>query len=761
MWALRLELRALVRGWRAAPTSPVVCIVALASGIGANTTLLALTDAVFVRAIRVERADSVFVVGIERRIGEPEAVPVDETDLALLRGAGVFESVGGLGETAFPTETDDQKPDASRMVSAELFDVLSVRPTIGGVWKSPDALPRPVLISHGLWRQHHGGTPDIVGRTTTVGSETVVIAGVMPAGFSFPWSTRYWAPASTPNGRRFRSLIAVARLSPTSTTRVTESKLAALAVQLGHAERTTFKLIPLRDFLMPAAGRAILFLTAASLLMLLAGSGHVAAAVLRKAEARRIDFATRIALGASPSAALFGLFLEAWILWTLSAAVAVPIALTIGEYLRAYAPTTRLIDPELIDFFRPALVSLACALGAVVAAWVLGRPFRLFDKPATELSPHRRAVTQARNVIIGAQLAVAVTLAVIAAQLTLSFANLKGSPLGFDPARLYAAFISPATYRGFDFDGAIQDVTALSGVESACAASFRPLEATSFLAETDGRNSTLPIGLNWVGERCISTLRGEIIRGREFDDGDTRNAALVAIANDTATVEPYGFNLDSYVTIAGRPRRVVGIIRNIKRPPAAGQSRAEVYLPASQFGRPLHVLIRAKNDHAPQLDQVREVIHARGGPKAAAVTEIESTWQALVAPQRAASLFLSIIAAISLALTCLGLYESVVMEIHERRKEIAIRQALGATPVRALTPAMFKTGVWIVGGVLVGFVSGVVVARLNAAVFGVPAIGFSAIAAVAASSMVLLALIALLAAQTIFRRAPASALRSL
>lgn len=640
--------------------------------------------------------------------------------------------------------------------SAELFDVLGVRPLLGRGFSRGDDLPgaEPVaILSSGLW-QEMGGNPSIIGTRVTLDGTRRAVIGVMPRGFWFPDPTvRIWMPEPlTPTSRSWNSTL-VGRVAANHDVRAMEAPVAQLAATLGErfdypAQWDKTKnphITPLGDDLVGPMRPALLATLGAIALILLIGCANVAALVLGQVDARSAEFAVRSALGAgrqrlaqqlivevlfvATGAGAFGAAL-AWVGFTV-----VTDALPLGAWAESAAPDWRV-------FTSAMLIAVAAALLVILIPTISLYRGDLHGV----LSRIRTGGIQGRggrleNGLVIAQVALAVMIAAGAALLARSVANLYAVESG---VRTDGVAVVGVVLRGggnrvrqeqtlTELMAALRE---LPGVHSVGAVQQLPLRgggyrlglsvperpdikglATEYRIVTPGYLESLGIGVR---------------QGRTIGSGDRRDAERVVVINE-AFVQKYFAGIDPIgKLIAGdtdTPSRVVGVVANaaekrLTDPPEPVRYVALAQMPWMDDGQSLVVRAVPGVDDTSLLEPARHTI-TRVAPSAALqqTTTMRRVLDTAIGPARQVVMLLSLMTALSLILGAVGVYGVIAHHAARRRRDWAIRVALGLPGSRVISHVVGHGARLVTAGIAVGVAGAAMLTRLlSSFLYGVSAI---------------------------------------
>jgi putative ABC transport system permease protein len=779
------------------PVFTFIAVITLALGIGANTAIFSVVNAVLLRQLPFENSERLMMLW-----GQNAGVNADKIPLSYLnftdykKHAQAFEYVAAYKTTETGLTSIDSEAESLRgsLVSADLFPLLGVRPALGRVFSPEEDQPSSapvVVLSDSLWQRRFASDPQIVGRQVTLGDRSTTVLGVMPPGFEFPVEedkSEYWMPvASDPGGaqllsdRRSKFLMVIARLKPVARLEQAGAEMEVIARRLEaqYPDANTgwrVRLVPLQEDVVGSIRPALLILLGAVALVLLIACANVANLLLARAGARGREMAIRHALGAGRARIVRQLLTESLLLSLIGGALGLLLAKWLVDLIVAAGPANlpRLtdvnLDASVLGFTLAVSILTGIVFGLAPALQASGTALIESLKAGGRGSTAGARRYRLRGLLVVSEVALSLVLLTGAGLLIKSFVRLLQTDPGYETERVLTTrlTLSKTKYPEPDQQAAVYQqllrrVGALPGVEAVGAASLLPLGGRDSynVFRIEGRAPFAPGQEPTVRNQVVSpdyfnAMSIPLRQGRVFTEQDAKDSPQVLIVNEAFArrylmgEDPLGKRL-----LIGdeAPREIIGIVRDVRHRGLDEETHPECYVSYLQAPRRnLHLVVRtASSDPAKSATAVRSAIkEADKDQLIGEITTMDTLLARSVAPRRFNMLLLGSFALTALVLAGVGVYGVMSYSVTQHTHEIGIRIALGATRKDVLRLMVGQGMALAFVGVGVGLVGAFVVTRvMESMLYGVGASDPSVFAAVS----VLLTVTALVACYLPARRA--------
>jgi len=735
-----MDLKYALRSLRKDPGFTLLAVLVMALGIGANTAVFSVVNAVLLRPLAYRNADRIVTVAsLWKKSGNQGTVSAPDfhdwhdqsasfAAMAYYDDDSTPVSAGGSAEYTHVAE-----------VTPEFFDVFSVAAVVGRgfsteEWRSGAS----VVIGYSYWQDHFGGANGVVGRPLRMLDRTFDIVGVMPPGFDFPNKTAVWLPANSvfpeTTARSAHNYTAVGRLKPGVSVGQAQSEMTGIGARLEqqYPESNRNKgvaVTAMRDRMVRNVQLTLYVLLGAVGVVLLIACANVANLLLAKASVRSREMAIRAAIGAGRGRIVRQLIAESMLLALLAGAAGLLLALWGTSTLVALAPDNvpRLEEANLdarvlaFTFGISLLASLLFGLAPALEASRVDLNHVL--KQGAGRTVAGGGSKRLRGALVVAEIAFSVVLLAGAGLLIRSFQALESMPLGFRPDHI---LVMDSSVPSSDLEGQrrasqlykeiLAGTTGLPGVSTAGLARTPPGTVVSngsyFIDHRTGERS---LGVNApqavfsvVSGGALQTLGIPLKAGRDFNVSDTYDAPFTAIVNESLARQSFpgqdplghtiycGFDSDKGMTI-------VGVVGDIRQFGPAEKPWPELYMPYEQHPKSeMHLMARTAGDPLALTGSLRRLVQTRSPETPVKFTTLEGRLAENVAAPRFRTLLLTVFAALAVLLAMAGVYGVMTYVVGQRAGEIGLRMALGASQSNLLR-LILREGMILTGmGVAIG-----------------------------------------------------------
>jgi putative ABC transport system permease protein len=763
------DVRFAVRMLAKNPSFTVVAVFALALGIGANTAIFSVVNAVLLRPLPFKDPQQLVMVWENAaHLGFPKNTPSPANFLDWQKQSSVFAGMAAMIERSFNlTGVGEPERLDGRRVSANMFEVLGVPALLGRAFVPDDdrAGTRVVLLSHSLWQRRFGSDPAVIGTALTLNGESYTVVGVMPPSLHLPgygnWSDQVWVPIAFPpeeaaqRGNHFLEVIA--RLKPGVTIEQAQAEMETIAARLArqypdYNVRTGAVVTPLHEEVVGDIKPALLVLVGAVGFVLLIACANVANLLLARAAVRQKEIALRLALGASRSRLTRQFLTESVLLAFFGGGFGLLLALAAIRILKSFVPATVsqaqaiAIDGKVLLF--TALVAVLTGVVFGLAPAIQASLFNLNDtlKEGGRDSAASLKGNRLRSLLVVTEVAVSFLLLIGAGLLINSFFHLRNLDPGFRADHLLTMKIdlSQVKYpdrerRSAFLDELIRRVRALPGAKAAAIAGNLPLtyNGDSMAIGVEGVPDPPPdqrpdVIYRAVGPGYFSTMGIPLLRGRDFTDQDRADSNYVVVISEKIAQhfwpgqDPIGKRLKPGSSTSDAPwREVIGVVKDVRQNDFIAPPKMQMYFSYRQLKdlAPNALVVRTAVHPMSLAASVRNTIWSLDKDQTVSdVDTMEHIIAEAVARQRFSMLLLGLFAGLALVLAAVGIYGVMSYSVAQRTREIGVRIALGARRADVLQMTV-KQGLKLVGlGMLVGVVAAFILTRVMASLlFGISA----------------------------------------
>ena len=766
------DVRYALRALCSSPGFSAVAILSLALGIGANTAIFSLINAVILKMLPVSHPEQLVELGTKTEDGLSFTNPVWEQ---VRDRQDVFSGAFAYSPTRLNLAMGGEVRNANASwVSGDFFRTLGVNPLLGRTIAADDdkrGCPVIGLLSYDFWQREFGGGADVLDRRLTLNTHPVRIVGVAPPGFSgiqVGEAVDVYLPLcaegtvirenSALDKRANSWLWIFARLRPGISQQQALARMNTLAPQIfADTLPSNFPPAPQKRYLaqrfslLPGAKgfsnirhdykAALYTLMAAVVMVLLIACANVANLLISRAAVRRKEVAIRMAIGASRARLIRQLLTESVLLSSIGAILGVVFAQWASRLLVRFLSTTNAnvvldlsIDIRVLAFTTAVAIGTGILFG-LAPAW-----------QGTRVDPHFAMKANARGVVesqagfslgkilVASQVALSLVLLIGAGLMLKTFAKLATLDTGFDKKQVLLIRLDPR-YASVPPDRRLslyqelqRRLAAVPGVRSASFADITPVSGSSSyrVIQVDGHMAKSPedsvVWINSISAGFFATMETPFIAGRDFDAHDTPQAPLVAVVNESMANKFFGSRRDAVGKTfrpggnGGSPIQIIGVVKDTKYTSLRAEGEAIAYYPLSQLPpmRWINFVLRANGPATSLIPSVKAAVDEVNHDITLQFRTLALQVDESLGRERLLATLSGFFGALALGLAVTGLYGVMSYNVARRRNEIGIRMALGAEQARVLGMVLGEVAILIVAGLALGLAVAVFSTRLLA-----------------------------------------------
>ena len=738
------DVRYGLRLLRRSPLFALVAIFTLAIGIGANTAIFTVVNAVLLRPLPYPNSDRLAIIW--SGLGDEHRAPASEYELVQLRERSrLFDQIDGIWvrNSIVPGEGEPEQVKLG-VVTDNFLSLLCSKPALGRLFTSEDVLADntdTLIISYGLWQRRFGGDPSVIGRALRVGDGAVTVVGVLPQDFrlifpddsSVPPNVDLFMPigfaSAKPDGPSY--LRTIGRLRPGANFAQAQSEFDGIAAQLRRTiptfddEKLSLHLAPLQDDDTRNVRRTLLLLFGGVAFVLVIACANVANLLLARGSYRLRETTVRLAVGAPRGRIVRQLLTESVVLGFTGGVAAIGVGWLALKGLLALRPEALLrlgsIQLNLAVFAYTFAIAILTGIIFGLAPAIAASRVDLLGALKSGARISGASSKLPRAVLIAAEVALSFVLLAGTGLLVRTFLAVLNVNPGFQPGNVLTFTTSPGDYN---FVHQLQQkLLTIPGVQSASLVSHLPLDDSypnwydSYYPEgtPPSQQNNLQADDRSILPGYFQTIGATLIEGRDFTDADDAAHQHVAIIDDELAKQnwPGQDPLGRRLNISDSPKGfyqfgrdwvvVVGVVKHVQYHSLTTMVRPQIYVPFQLAPRPASFVVRAAAPLAELATPIRVAVSRvdKNAPVARLIALNELVNQAR-AQNRFVAFLAGALAGTALLLACIGIAGVTAFSIAQRTNEIGIRMALGASPREIVRMILGQNLRPVIGGLVVG-----------------------------------------------------------
>ena len=756
------DIRYGIRSLLKRPGFTMIALMALALGIGANTAIFSLVNAVLIRPLPFAEPDRLVWVWGNMSSGSNRASVSPPDYLDYRQQNTTFEEfAASIGVPIASNLTGNGEPERlnAAAVTGNYFQALGTPPALGRTFLLENEKPgneQVAVLSYGLWQKRFGGDRAIVNKTITLDGKTCVVIGVMPQGFSFPQAAELWVPINfdiSPEMkvRKAHFMRPIGKLKQGVTLAQAQADTDAISKRLEQQypdsnQGWNLRMVSLREQLVGNTRSTLYILFGAVGFVLLIACANVANLLLVRAAGRQKEIALRTALGAGRVRIIRQMITESVLLALMGGALGTLLAFWGVELLvklseGSIPPTAQIrIDATVLafTFLTSVITGVLFGLAPALRTMRLNLSESLKEGGRTDGDGTHRNRT--RSVLVVLESAVAVMLLIGAGLLVRSLIQLQNVSPGFDPHNVLTMRVdlprdkySTAEKSGNFFSQLESRINGLPGVEHVGMVSELPLsgQPNDMPYTVEGRppvssDQAFDDDFRRVNTRYFSAMRIPFLRGRNFTEQEVRESAKLVIISDLLArqvfpnEEPIGKRL--IMAMNNQPFEIIGIVGDIRHRALESTPSPAMYVPSNQAPW-MNIVLRMQGDPASLAGAVRNEVRALDPDQPVAMMRTMDQWmETAVAGPRYRTALLALFAFVALVLASTGIYGVMSYSVSQRTHEIGVRMALGARRMDVMKLVVRQGMTLVTVGVALGVLGAMALTRvMSTLLFGVTA----------------------------------------